>query len=211
MSIIKETRKKLDYKIIASGSSGNSVRIENVLIDCGVPFKKIKDELYDIDVLLLTHIHTDHINKTTLRKIKELFPRITVVGNYEVATHHTIDILCNSGYEFEAHGISFEPFEVVHDVVTYGFKFNIGGNQIIYATDTNNLDMVDKSEKFDYMFVESNYDEVKIKHARATRGYDPKISALRHMSMQKSREFYFIHRASKDSVWEELHRSGRFY
>jgi len=207
----KLNKQKLDYNIVASGSSGNAVRIENVMIDCGVPFKKLKDELYDVDILLLTHIHTDHINKTTLKKIKEMFPYITIVGNYEIAHHNDVDIICNTGYEFEVHGISFEPFEVVHDVVTYGFKWEMKGNKIIYATDTNNLDMIDKSERFDYMFIESNHDELKIERAKANRGYDPKISAMRHMSTQKSKEFYFVHRVDKDSVWCELHRSSKFY
>ena len=31
------------YNIIATGSKGNAVKIDDILIDCGVSFKKLKD------------------------------------------------------------------------------------------------------------------------------------------------------------------------
>ena len=58
--------------------------INDVLVDCGIPFNKIKDELYEIKYLLLTHIHSDHVRPATLKSIKAMFPKIQVIGNYEV-------------------------------------------------------------------------------------------------------------------------------
>ncbi|MGK9479829.1 hypothetical protein QQG13_09200, partial [Melissococcus plutonius] len=63
---------ELDYQVIASGSKGNAVRIKNVMVDCGIPFKKMKEALYECNYLLITHIHSDHIRPATLNKIKEL-------------------------------------------------------------------------------------------------------------------------------------------
>lgn len=49
----------MDYEIIASGSSGNALLIEKtILIDCGVPFSKIKPYYENIKVVLLTHAHS---------------------------------------------------------------------------------------------------------------------------------------------------------
>lgn len=73
------------YKnIIASSSSGNCVVFNNVMIDCGVSFKKIVEnqDLREIDVLCITHHHTDHFKFSTLKKIIETNPKIKIVcGN----------------------------------------------------------------------------------------------------------------------------------
>ena len=49
------------YSIIATGSKGNAVKIDDILIDCGVSFKKLKDVYKYIRLVLLTHEHSDHI------------------------------------------------------------------------------------------------------------------------------------------------------
>ena len=44
----------INYEVIASGSSGNCVRVENLLFDCGVPYSRLKHCLYYVDALLIT-------------------------------------------------------------------------------------------------------------------------------------------------------------
>lgn len=61
---------ELDYRVIASGSKGNAVRIGDVMVDCGISFKDMKDALYECKYLLITHTHSDHVRKATLKKIK---------------------------------------------------------------------------------------------------------------------------------------------
>lgn len=47
------------YEIIATGSQGNAVIIENkILIDCGVPFKSLTKQYKNLKLVLLTHIHS---------------------------------------------------------------------------------------------------------------------------------------------------------
>lgn len=202
---------KLNYQIVASGSKGNCVIIENFMIDCGVPFKQIKNYLYDIDYLLITHIHSDHIKIKTFEKIKQLFPNIKTIGNYEVACHVDIDIICNSNYIIKDIPIEIIPFECIHDVLTYGYIWTMKKKRIIYATDTNNLNNVPENEKFDYFFIESNHDEDKIKLVVSKKGYDPKLSAMRHLSTQKAKAFYYLRRKNSKSKLIELHKSERFY
>ncbi|MBF0714516.1 hypothetical protein HZY83_07485 [Gemella sp. GH3] len=202
----------INYTIISSGSKGNCVIIENVMIDCGVPFKKIKECLYNINYLLITHIHSDHLNKSCVKQIRKLFPNIKIIGNYEVAQEIDVDVIANAGYDVNTKDYTFFPFECVHDVLCYGYIWNVNGFRIIYATDTNNLDILHNNGiKYDYIFIESNYDEVKIKNAKRTKGYDPKLSALRHMSKQKATEFYYVNRRDNNSKFIELHKSERFY
>lgn len=201
---------KLNYNIIGSGSSGNCVVIENIMVDIGLPFKRIKEYLYDIDYILITHIHTDHIRKATYNQIRKLFPKIKFIGNWQVAQSYDMDYISNSGYPVKELDFELLAFECIHDVITHGYVWEAKGNRIIYATDTNNLDSA-PSGKYDYLFLESNHDETKIKMAKATKGYDPKLSAMRHLSTFKSKEFYYTHRRNRDSVWVELHKSERFY
>ena len=80
-------------------------------------------------------------------------------------------------------------------------------------TDSNKVEMpVDIP--LDYIFLESNYDERKLAEIgkRYAKGsYDPIANAHRHLSTQKCREFYYVHRRDRDSQLIELHKSSRFY
>ena len=49
----------MEYKILASCSSGNAVIIRDVmLIDCGVTFKRLQKYYKKLKIVLLTHIHS---------------------------------------------------------------------------------------------------------------------------------------------------------
>ncbi|MDS3871847.1 hypothetical protein [Staphylococcus hominis] len=201
------------YEIISTGSKGNSVIINDIMVDCGVAFKRLKEYLYDIKYLLLTHIHSDHIKPTTLKRIKKEFPHIKVIGNYEIAQLYDVDHIINAGFPMDIDNYTFEAFECVHDVVTYGYTWSFDNNEIIYATDTNSLENA-PSKKYDYLFLESNYDVEKLEQARGKRskyGYDPYISGLRHLSTKDCKTFYYLNRRDKESKLIELHMSERFY
>lgn len=203
----------MQYEIISTGSKGNSVVINDVMVDCGIAFKKLKEYLYDVKYLLLTHIHSDHIKPTTLKRIRKEFPHIKIISNYEVAQLYDVDHIINAGYPIDIEGYTFEAFECVHDVVTYGYVWTFENNEIIYATDTNSLENAPE-RKYDYLFLESNYDEEKLELARGKRskyGYDPYISGLRHLSTKDCKTFYYLNRKDKNSELIELHMSERFY
>ena len=203
----------LNFKIISTGSRGNCVIIENIMFDCGVPFKEVKDELYNIKYLILTHTHSDHIRPSTLKKIKQLFPRITVIGNYEVHQEYKVDIISNAGYPVETDDYTFEPFLCKHDVLCHGYVFECNNLSVIYATDTSDLKNAPK-RKYDYFFIESNHDEKKVELILRTPkkyGYNAYAGAKRHMSTQCARAFYYTNRRDKNSKLIELHMSERFY
>ncbi|PTL05569.1 hypothetical protein [Staphylococcus haemolyticus] len=203
----------MHYEIISTGSKGNSVIINDTMVDCGVAFKRLKEYLYDIKYLLLTHIHSDHIKPTTLKRIKKEFPHIKVIGNYEIAQLYDVDHIINAGFPMDIDNYTFEAFECVHDVVTYGYTWSFNNNEIIYATDTNSLENA-PIKKYDYLFLESNYDVEKLEQARGKRskyGYDPYVSGLRHLSTKDCKTFYYLNRRDKESKLIELHMSERFY
>lgn len=204
--------KKLDYKIIGSGSKGNAVRIEDIMIDCGVAYKDMKAELNKCKLLFITHIHSDHLNKRTMKQIKRHHRTLKIVGNWQVAQHTEVDIISNIK-PIESKTWTITPFEVPHDVLCQGIvielkKYDIS---IIYVTDSaGHKDW--KQGKYDYLFIESNHDENKLKMLDVKKyGYDVISGAKRHTSYQESKAFYYMNRKSKDSEWIELHKSERFY
>lgn len=210
----RNTENELDYKIIGSGSTGNAVRIENILFDVGLPYRKIRDELYLVDYILISHRHQDHFKEKVLRKIKQEFPYIKVASNYDVAQRSDcVDIIFNNGYAFRMGTIVFYPFKTIHDVPGSGYVFNLKGKDIVFCTDTKNYSNI-PNLRYDYMFLESNYDKNVLQTIakKGRKGYFQYINSYnRHSSKQHCLATYYEYRKSEDSVLVELHKSERFY
>lgn len=206
--------KKLNYEILGSGSSGNCVIIEDMMVDIGLPYKRIKENLYDIKYILITHRHTDHVNRNTVKKIKSNFPRIKIIGNYDVCDLIHLDYPVGDETEIVLKDRVINSFKCVHDVPCSGYVIDYKGLNLIYATDTANLEYAPK-RKYDYFFIESNHDEKRVEAIRNTTykkyGYNAYAGAKRHLSTQQSQLFYFLNRRDKESKWIELHKSERFY
>ena len=203
----------IDYHIIGTGSSGNAVRIENIMFDCGIPFGKMKEDLYLVDTLLITHSHGDHIKASTLDRIRKEFPIIKVYANADVAYQYDVDKVIGT-CPFKLKGErTVIPFDGVHDVPVTGFIVQMKGLNILYMTDTARVNPPEEIP-LDYIFLESNFDERKLREESKRykrHGYDPYLSVTRHFSTQKCKEFYYLHRRDENSVLIELHQSGRFY
>lgn len=196
-----------------SGSSGNAVRIENILFDCGVSYSKLSHVLPKVDYLIITHRHTDHLNITTFNKIREDYPYIKVITNHDVARLIKPDYIANANYTLKVNEYSFLPFECKHDVLNYGYVFKCKGNDVIYATDTADYENI-PDQKYDYFFIESNYDENRIAMVKNVRHgrYSPYLSStLRHASNQQAQAVYYCYRKGKDSEFIQLHMSTRFH
>ena len=203
----------MNYKIISTGSKdGNCVIINDVMVDCGVPFSKIKNDLYDVKYLLITHVHQDHLNRKTIQQIAENFPRIIIIGNYEVHSTYNCKIIANAGFDIVTDDYVFTLFECIHDVLCYGYTWNFEGQEIIYATDTSTLENA-PAKPYDYLFIESNHDEQKLEAVRNEQrgGYNPYLSGKRHLSTQQAKAFFYLNRRNQDSQFIELHQSSRFY
>jgi len=201
------------YDIISTGSKGNCVIINDTMVDIGVSYKVVKDKLDLISTLLITHIHSDHVRASTLSTIKKKHPHITIIGNYEVHQHFGVDIVSNHDYPVKVGRRVYHPFKGEHSVEVQGFIWEMHGKDIIYATDTSTLEHSPDDKKYDYLFIEANYDEKKTNEMmkQKTGNYNPYLSAMRHLSKQKCKLFYYTHRKEKDSKLIELHQSGRFY
>lgn len=212
-----------EYEVLTSGSKGNSVVINNVMVDCGTSYKTIKDMLFYVDYLLITHKHGDHVNKKTYQTLRKKFPNIVVIANQEVADflNGDVDYIMTLDEPLKVGEYQFSAFRCVHDVLTFGYYWSWTDSEsnedidIIYATDTQDYRFAPRDKKFDYLFLESNHDENKLnaikKTGRKKYGYDAYGNGKRHASTQVCKGYYYMHRKEKDSKLIELHKSERFY
>ena len=155
----------MNYKILSSGSDGNGLIIEEtILIDCGISFKKLKDDYKKLKIVLLTHRHQDHFNKKTIKKLAIERPTLRfgccewlVKELVECGVEKkNIDVL-EIGKIYDYRDFKVIPIKLYHDVPNNGYKLKINGNKLIYATDTNRIDHI-IAKDYDFYFIEGNYE-----------------------------------------------------
>lgn len=191
------------YDIIASGSRGNAVVIEGkVLIDCGVPFGRLGEHMRGLKLVLLTHEHSDHFNRATVKRLAFERPALRwACGEWlEGALVEcgvkpaNIDVL-QSGKRYSFGLCEAEPFELPHGVRNCGWKLYIGGKRLIYATDTSSLDGVE-ARGFDVYMIEANHTEREITEriAGKLRGGEyayERNARENHLSREQADEFIY--------------------
>lgn len=194
----------VDYNIISTGSHGNAVVIgKHILIDCGVPYKLLRPYVRDLKLILLTHIHSDHFNRSTIRNLAKERPTLRFgCGRWLVAplvelgvSKTNIDVL-----DFDklyGYGIcNVIPIPLVHNVPNCGYKLHFAsGGKIIYATDTNNLNGI-RAYHYDLYLIEANYEDdiimEKIKEKKANGEYAYEMQVIKnHLSKAKCDNFIY--------------------
>lgn len=189
----------MDYRIIDSGSSGNAVVFNNtVMVDAGVSYKKLAPYLRQLQLVLLTHIHSDHFNRTTIKRLASERPSLRfaccswlVAPLVECGVHkYNIDV-CTPGIRLWYVSCDFVCFELEHDVPNCGYQIRFDKDRsreyetVVYATDTVSLPDLPAC---DYYFVESNYknldelaERVRVKTENGEYVYEKRV-AENHMS-----------------------------
>lgn len=77
--------KRIPVHVFGSGSEGNSVYLKpyRTLVDLGLAFKVYQEYsptfFLDVDYLVLTHHHGDHLNPATLTRVIQNFPHIRII------------------------------------------------------------------------------------------------------------------------------------
>lgn len=151
------------YYVLASGSKGNATIIESndhvILIDMGLSLKCLKERLEatphtinDIEAILVTHNHSDHISGIELLKnISRYAAEGTLKENYNIVEPF-------STYTIAGFKITILPTS--HDATNpIGFVIESGNEKLVYMTDTGYIserNMV-YMKNADYYIIESNH------------------------------------------------------
>lgn len=167
----------MNYQIIKSGSKGNCIIVENkFMLDCGVPYKVVEPYLKDIKLIFISHSHSDHLNKATVRKISYNYPNIKFlcgIGLYqdlrscELSAKQLIAI--NTGNWFDIGMCNVKVDYLYHDVPNYALSLFYKDKSLFYATDTSKIDHI-VAYGYDTYLIESNYltdEEIEEKIANA--------------------------------------------
>lgn len=165
---------------IASGSSGNCIFIgsdkTSVLVDAGISGKRIEEGLNninmttgDIDGILVTHEHSDHIKGLGILARRYGIPIYATMGTIgELKNMKSLgkvsDDLFNvikADREFQVGDIKVDPMEISHDAAEpVGYVVRVGDKKAAVATDMGvyNEDTVEHLKDLDVLLLESNHD-----------------------------------------------------
>ena len=212
----------MTYDIIATGSSGNAVVINGeILIDCGVSMKKLRESGYikSLKLVLLTHSHGDHFCPSTVRALHKERPALRW-GCCEWMVPHlleagvdkrVIDVLANNlviaypGTNIKA----VEAVNLIHDAPNCGYKLNLDGERLFYATDTSTLDHIE-AKNYDLYMIEANHTRVEIeariaeKQARGEFAYETRAEQ-NHLSQEQAMD-WLARNAGPNSKYVFLHQ-----
>ena len=159
------------FDVINSGSKGNATVVftkkATILIDAGIPSCTIEEELNkfnkslkDIDVVLVTHNHTDHI-----RNIKAFSPKKIYALDRTIPGSLSNVLKVNT--PINLFDVTVTAFPTSHDALNpCGFVLESEDEKLVYMTDTgvylsNNTPLLKNP---DYLIIESNHDIQMLLH-----------------------------------------------
>ena len=236
----------LKFSSLYSGSTGNSLLVQsehsNILIDSGVSAKKIVEGLEqvgilatDIDAILVTHEHSDHVQ--SLGTISKKFD-VPVYANSRTwdampSQRDKIDDKNKKFFvaseHFEIGDVSIHPFSIPHDAADpCGFTFSCKDEKLGVATDIGHMttEIMNCLEGSQFLLLEANYEPEVLKCSRYPYLLKARIAGPNgHLSNQLAGQTIanLIHSGLKEvmlghlskennfpelalkSVWEELH------
>lgn len=163
--------------VLASGSKGNSTYIEHdnlkILIDLGVSSNYVEEKLKninvdpkDINIILITHTHSDHI--LGLKNfVKKYETSILISPKMEENIRKTIKNpnIIYFRKEMDLDGLSIKIIKNSHDSESYGFIIN---EKLVYITDTGyintkHFNLISNKEVY---IMESNHDVEMLMNGR---------------------------------------------
>lgn len=206
----------IDYQIISTGSQGNATVVEkSILIDCGVPFKALLDYYKNLRLVLLTHIHSDHFNKTTIKRLAKERPTLRF-GCCSWLVKPLVDVGVSKKnidvFDFDkiySYGLcNVIPVYLKHNVPNCGYKIHFQTGKMIYATDCNNLNGI-TAPRYDLYLIEANYedkairDKIRRKKELGIFAYEEQV-LKNHLSKKKCDDF-IINNADSHSRFVYMH------
>lgn len=202
------------YNIISSCSEGNSIiYFDSIMVDCGVPFSSIKEYVDKIQIVLFTHIHKDHFNINTIKRLAFERPSLRFgCGEFlyqELQGVKNVDVF-EYGKVYDYGLFTVSPIVLYHDVKNFGYRILKDNKKILHATDTFTLEGI-SAKNYDLYAIEANYDEdtvwdiIKATEARGEYAHQ-RGSINSHLSRQQAQNFV-LNNAGNNYEFIMLHQS----
>ena len=155
----------ISFVVVGSGSKGNATLLFDeetlIQIDMGLPMRRItaalesiKKNKSDLQGILITHEHTDHIKNLSMYKGK--VPIYASKGTIDYFDHEVVPF-----DSFEIGTLSVIPFMTSHDAANpVGYVVISGKTKLVYLTDSGYIpeESLDYLKDADYYIMESNHD-----------------------------------------------------
>jgi len=163
----------MKVKVIASGSKGNSTLIRtnkiNLLIDMGITYQYLASELdkinfnpKDINAILITHTHNDHI-KGLASLVKKTNLKIYILEEMleEIKNKIPSDNIYIYQEPLKLEDLNISLIRISHDVEGTGFIIEHNNHSLVYITDTGyiNKKYLPIMKNKNMYIIESNHDE----------------------------------------------------
>lgn len=202
------------YNVLSTGSKGNCVIYhDTIAIDMGVSYSMIKNYQSNLQIVLLTHIHGDHFNLATIKKLAFERPTLRFACGEFLAEYlqgiKNVDIL-KAGVVYDYNSFKVSPVTLYHDVPNFGYRIYKGEHKTIHITDTAHLEKIE-AKNYDLYAIESNYNEDTIFESIKNKQYKGEFayqigSVKTHLSEQQARDFIFKNKGKNSKVLR-LHES----
>ena len=204
----------MHYSIINTGSDGNCTIVNEIIaIDMGVSYKRLSSYVDKLKLVLLTHIHGDHFNKTTIKRLATNRPALRF-GCCEWLVQELIDLGVNKrnidvykiGKKYSYNLFQIVPIKLYHDVPQCGYRLFMNNKKLIYATDTYTLDGI-KAVGYDYYLIEGNYQDEEELRSRAINSYYESRVKKTHLSKEYATNWLLENmRLNSVYCWMHEHR-----
>jgi len=145
----------MKFCVLGSGSKGNATYLESgetrILIDAGMSgielqrrLTSIGVELSEIDAILLTHEHNDHVHGVGVLSRRARIPVYANPATFSAASRTVQKLFSSSEFEtgvsFQIRNLEIHPFAVSHDAQDpVGFRISDNGVSFGYCTDTGKI------------------------------------------------------------------------
>ena len=206
------------HNILSTGSKGNAIIYFNsILVDVGISFSRIEPYLKDIQIVLLTHQHSDHFKLNVIKRIQEERPSIRFgCGAFLADKLHGIRNLdiYESGKMYNYGSFKISPIVLYHDVPNFGYRIFKDGKKLLHATDTYTLEGI-SARDYDIYALECNYDEERVFNIIREKEYRGEYAHQRgsinsHLSKQQAQKFILSNTSRQDIQFLMLHQSSEF-
>lgn len=198
---------KVKFKSFSSGSCGNCYfiglydeqgkRIAGLLVDAGVSVKRLKLNLAaenmtidDIDAVLVTHDHLDHIRNLGPFCVHLKKPVWTTSTLHYALAHHSYTgdciapcrrILMDKGETPIINPyVKVKWFEVPHDATqTVGYFIDLAGYHLMIMTDAGACtpEALEFASQSDTVVIEANYDDEMLENGPYTRDLKERVGS----------------------------------